>query len=385
MGFRCAEGVIGNENYSPEITSMAVATAMGHTEYIYNVDATDPDVGDILTYSLITSPSNMIIGPSTGEITWTPTNQDIGEHNVIVEVSDNNGGVDTQGFTIITGSSVILTQLTTNPGTDWMPHWSPDGTRIVYISSPQVVDHQSNETQDIYTVSVDGGTPIRLTDNTGVYGYGVEYSPDGNKILYSTTMQSQNLGIWYMPSTGGTPAKIYDSASNDYHASWSPDGTQIVFYSEQTDPQALWTVSIDGQWLRRLTHDYADYVPDWGPSYNIVVHSTYRTGNQDLWRISALDGEATQLTDTPYKEYQASYSPDGEWIAFGSDRSGSHGLWVMPASGGEPILIIDNIGHGARPSWSPDGRKIVFERSLSGGTYDKDIWIVEDLPILGYQ
>ncbi|MFC1716394.1 TolB family protein [Candidatus Poribacteria bacterium] len=53
----------------------------------------------------------------------------------------------------------------------------------------------------------------------------------------------------------------------------------------------------------------------------------------------------------------------------------------MPASGGKPILIVDNIGHGASPSLSPDGKRIVFERLPTGGNYDKDIWIVDNLPI----
>ncbi|MFC1716395.1 Ig domain-containing protein [Candidatus Poribacteria bacterium] len=126
LGFRCVEGEIGDENYSPEITSIPVTTARGHTEYSYDVDATDPDVGDILIYSLTTSPSNMIIEPSTGEVTWTPTNEDIGERNVVVEVGDGNGGVGTQSFTIVVSSGDTLTQLTGLYSTD-----PPDGSDVV--------------------------------------------------------------------------------------------------------------------------------------------------------------------------------------------------------------------------------------------------------------
>lgn len=290
--------------------------------------------------------------------------------------------IEPEDHRVTKSASVILTRLTANPGTDWMPSWSPKGDLIAYVSSPTIIDHQSNPTQDIYVVPATGGPPTRLTANDKVDGYNPEFSPDGSKILYSTTMQSQGLGIWTIPSNGGTPTRVYDSSANDYWPSWSPDGTRIVFYSEQTKPASLWIVSSNGTNPWRFTWDNEDYCPCWSPDgTEIVVHSTYRTGNQELWIVSVPDGIPKQLTNTSWQEYHASYSPDGRWIAFGSNRSGKNGLWIMPAAGGEQILVVDDIGWGVSPSWSPDGQRIAFERSLTGGGFDKDIWVASDLPI----
>lgn len=90
-------------NHSPNITSISNTSAFVDTLYIYDVDATDPDVGDILTYSLTGSiPEGMTIDSATGEINWTPTVTQIGDNSVTVAVFDNGSPAesDTQNFTI---------------------------------------------------------------------------------------------------------------------------------------------------------------------------------------------------------------------------------------------------------------------------------------------
>lgn len=97
-------GIVPSINHSPAITSTPNTTAFVEVTYMYDVNATDPDVGDILTYSLtVSSPEGMTIDPTTGVINWTPTDTQIEDNNVTVEVSDNGSPVesDTQNFTII--------------------------------------------------------------------------------------------------------------------------------------------------------------------------------------------------------------------------------------------------------------------------------------------
>ncbi|MGC8929358.1 MAG: putative Ig domain-containing protein [Candidatus Woesearchaeota archaeon] len=89
-------------NQNPIITSTPVVSAVEASLYSYDVDAIDPDVYDVLQYSLITAPTGMSINSSTGLIVWTPQDSDakLGTANVIVMVSDGDGGYDTQNFTI---------------------------------------------------------------------------------------------------------------------------------------------------------------------------------------------------------------------------------------------------------------------------------------------
>ncbi|MBW2971368.1 hypothetical protein KY320_04375 [Candidatus Woesearchaeota archaeon] len=89
---------VNNVNRAPVITSSAVASVELDDDYSYHVEATDAD-GDTLTFSLLESPDDMDIDSSSGVITWEPTYEDVGNNNVIVQVSDGTD-TDTQEFDV---------------------------------------------------------------------------------------------------------------------------------------------------------------------------------------------------------------------------------------------------------------------------------------------
>ena len=96
-------------NQPPTINSQPVISATAGVPYSYDVEATDPDAGDILTFALAVSPTGMTIDPvepAAGETTaraliqWTPTEDQVGAHSVAVQVTDLRGLSDTQRFVI---------------------------------------------------------------------------------------------------------------------------------------------------------------------------------------------------------------------------------------------------------------------------------------------
>ena len=86
-------------NNLPQITSTAPDNATVGSVFTYNATATDDD-GDTLTWSLASGPSGMSIDATTGVVTWTPEEGDIGTANCSIEVSDGRGGSTTQNFTL---------------------------------------------------------------------------------------------------------------------------------------------------------------------------------------------------------------------------------------------------------------------------------------------
>ena len=96
-------------NRAPSIGSSAPTVATENEPYIYAVQASDPDAGDTLSYSLPTAPDGMTINQNTGLISWTPASAQIGEHPVIVQVQDQDGLNTTQGYTVtVAVASVIV-------------------------------------------------------------------------------------------------------------------------------------------------------------------------------------------------------------------------------------------------------------------------------------
>jgi choice-of-anchor C domain-containing protein len=87
-------------NHPPVFTSAPILSAIAGQPYSYDANATDPDAGDALAYSLTTAPPGMQINPATGVIDWTPAAAQIGSHPVTVRVTDPGGLFDEQSFSI---------------------------------------------------------------------------------------------------------------------------------------------------------------------------------------------------------------------------------------------------------------------------------------------
>ena len=89
-----------NTNDAPVMAYIPTETATEDVLFALQVNASDPDVGDVLAYSLTASPDGMTIDDATGLISWTPTNADVGAHHVIVRVTDANGTFAERDFWI---------------------------------------------------------------------------------------------------------------------------------------------------------------------------------------------------------------------------------------------------------------------------------------------
>jgi hypothetical protein len=92
-------GAVATNSGSPVILSTPVTEAVSGSLYLYLPLAQDPD-GDLLSWSLVQSPTGMTIHLTSGRIDWTPTSAQLGPHTVLVKVSDGNGGFATQLYTI---------------------------------------------------------------------------------------------------------------------------------------------------------------------------------------------------------------------------------------------------------------------------------------------
>lgn len=95
----------------------------------------------------------------------------------------------------------------------------------------------------------------------------------------------------------------------------------------------------------------------------------------DLYLLPVTGGTAKPLTQGLPFDGQPRFSPDGQQIAFVSDRSGQDNLWVISAAGGEPRRISRGGSRieFASPSWSPDGKHLVTSRS-SWGLRTYELW-----------
>lgn len=170
--------------HPPQITSAPVTAATAGTPYRYDVEATDPDAGDVITFSLDNAPEGMTINPSTGLIQWTPRKDQSGEQDVTVRVTDTKGLYDTQSFTITVEGMLMAV-----PNVAGMPRSGAESAiTTAGLLVGDVTTRSSNTVPAGHVISqqpeggvmVAGNTPVDLVVSIGPVAMNDAYSIDMN-------------------------------------------------------------------------------------------------------------------------------------------------------------------------------------------------------------
>lgn len=148
-------------------------------------------------------------------------------------------------------------RLTRNPAIEVSPSWSPDGSKIAFVSD------RSGAPQ-IYIMDRDGQHTQRVTFQ-GSYNTSPAWSPDGRWIAYETRIEGR-IDIWLVDPTGEVNVPVVVHDRSDEGPTWSPDSRMLAFSSNRRGRADIYVVSLDGTNLRRLTRDAGENTqPSWGP------------------------------------------------------------------------------------------------------------------------
>ena len=144
---------VSNTNDVPVITSTAITSVAEDSGYSYTFTASDIDAGDSLTYSAPTLPSWLSFNGSTGLLSGTPTNSEVGNHNVTLRVNDGTVDVD-QSFTLAVSNTNDAPIVTGTPVTS-----ATEGVELTFTIAATDDDAGDNTT---YIIS---NNPVWLTIN----------------------------------------------------------------------------------------------------------------------------------------------------------------------------------------------------------------------------
>ena len=223
-------------------------------------------------------------------------------------------------------------------GYDTSPDWSPDGSRIAFTSSRE----GGNE---VYVMNADGSNVRRLTHGVDVANdvydesYAPRWSPDGSKISYTFAPSSGDREIYVMDPDGANKTNITGPHEDgflqwdDYIASWSPDGSQLVFgairFADEEDGGVTDIViaNADGTGQRRLgdNGDNAEWIeyPQFSPDGTAISYMAgdHNGSNWDIWVVRPDGTGRRNLTNHPAGDTYATWSADGSQIFFTSNRA----------------------------------------------------------------
>lgn len=244
--------------------------------------------------------------------------------------------------------------------------------KIVFGSS------RNNGNHDIFTMDLDGSNQTRLTTSLA-YDDQPRWSPDSSKIVFMSGRDG-NLEIYTMNADGSVQTRITNNFAADGFPAWSPNGTKIAFVrGDLSNPSTFEIYVMDangGNQVRLTTDSVIDGVPSWSPDGTKIVFmsggsSVFDPNAFEIYRIDADGNNRTRLTNNSIVDGQPSYSPDGTKIVFGSGNALSPNgieIYVMNADGSNRIQLTNNAVTDGFPAWSFDGANIVF---ASGSVADE--------------
>ena len=143
-------------------------------------------------------------------------------------------------------------RLTNDSADDLDLAWSPDGTKIAYLSRGQGPCSFCDGPDEIRVMNADGSNIQSLTsDSNYPNASGPTWSPDGNQIAFAADGLEGALDIYIMDANGGNVTNITNHAYADFVPAWSPDGNQIAFSSLRTW-YGIFVMDVDGNNVDRL-------------------------------------------------------------------------------------------------------------------------------------
>ncbi len=301
------------------------------------------------------------------------------------------------------------------------PQLSPDGSRVACTVTVADAAANAYETH-LWIVPVDRVAPWQLTTARSKDTHPL-WSPDGTRIAFISDRAGEKQ-VWVIGPEGGEARQLTTGTLAPSELSWSPDGRWLAVVGKPQPPpgpagsdvrvfsrlrykfdgEGFW----DGRWkqvlvlpagggeARQVTHEECDHTaPAWSPDGRWLAYAANpgpgadQTTVTDIWVAPADGGAAPRcLTKGLGPASQPAWSPDGARIAYvGHDNAcwgaTNFAVWVVPAAGGDPLCLTRSldrsVGHHiisdlrAHPGagglgWTPDGSRVVFMYAEGGST-----------------
>jgi uncharacterized repeat protein (TIGR01451 family) len=268
--------------------------------------------------------------------------------------------------------SAGLTNLTNSSADESSFIWSPDGSRLGFLSYDFV-----SASVSFCVMDADGSNLTVLTNVPGEYINSFAWSPDSSKLIFSASTYSNDTstGEVSVINADGT-GRINVGGTDGYNSepAWSPDGTQISFtrsyYSPDSAPtNDIYVANADGTNQTQIAHadGERDFSAVWSPDGTWLAFTRYLADNTNSIYMVRPDGSDIHrlISDPDVQTFSPQWSPDGSHLSFSSSSSVGSAIETINADGSGRTTIYSppqgGLYYGINGwQWSPDGTKLSF-------------------------
>ncbi|MBI5544327.1 MAG: PD40 domain-containing protein [Deltaproteobacteria bacterium] len=237
-------------------------------------------------------------------------------------------------------------QLTSDPADDLYTSWAPSGRVLAYASARGKLG--------IYLLDLQAGTESQLQVGD-LQATSPAFSPDGMTIAFEGRSAGKaGSEIYSVSAQGGVPVKLTDNAAIDAGPVWSADGSALYFVSNRGGTYEIWSMGATGAGPKALTNGAKILGrPAAAPDGATLVFARLSAKNQsELATLTLADGKVNLLSSE--EESEPSWEPGGGRIAVSSWRYGNPEIVLLDMPGGSsPVRVTNRTSTDGSPAFRP--------------------------------
>lgn len=224
------------------------------------------------------------------------------------------------------------------------PAWSPDGTKVAYVSFEQkkpVIYVQNLVTRQRTVIANERGSNSAPA-----------WSPDGSRIAVALS-KTGNTQIYIGSSSGGGLRRLSNSSGIDTEPQFSADGQSIYFTSDRSGGPQIYRMSVNGGDAQRVTFNGSYNIsPRISSDGKSLAYISRRNGNFQLYVLDLASGQEQRLSDNT-NDQAPSFAPNGKYILYSTESGGRKALAVVSVDGRVKQRLTIQAGAIKEPTWGP--------------------------------
>jgi tricorn protease len=246
----------------------------------------------------------------------------------------------------------------------------PGGIVVEQLGRLRLVDPKTGDAKDLAVrVAADLPNTRPRFEKVAEQVRAASPSPTGKRVAFGARGE-----ILTLPAEKGDPRNLTNSPGvAERYPAWSPDGTRIAFFSDESGEYALHVVAQDGtgeiKTINLGSPPSFFYNPAWSPDSKKIAYTDKRL---NLWYVDLDGGDRvkvdTDTYDAPERSLDPAWSPDSRFLAYTKRlESHLHAVFVHDLGEGRSHQLTDGLSDARYPAFDKGGKSLYFTASTDVG------------------